>query len=77
MIHVKTYNTVPGLNYIYDPALAYAGILKVKREGLSYDITDNGAATGTRRVNYEMGTGYLQFGSPHAPGARVYVLYQT
>lgn len=74
----NSYNTVTGLSEIVISELAYLPVrdlIKVKREGIGYDIISSGTPT-NRQVLYEAHTGKLTFDTPHPPSAKVYVLYQ-
>jgi hypothetical protein len=75
---VATYNTVAGQTTVTSGTLAYLStkhIIKVKREGIGYDIIASGVP-GNRQVLHTPSTGTLTFDTPHSPGAKVYVLYQ-
>lgn len=81
----KVYNAPGGQYSITDPVLSYTSVLKVKREGLGYDIIITGAA-GNRQVLYETSAGRITFLIPFNEGGpgfptdlqeKVYVLYKT
>ena len=48
---------------INDPSLAYVTVLRVKRAGLGYDVTQN-EIPGNREVYYNSATGSLNFVNP-------------
>jgi hypothetical protein len=75
---VATYNTTAGLTTVISGDLAYlpvADVLKVTREGTSYDIIASGTPS-SRQVLYSSSHGKLTFGTAHALNAKVCVLYQ-
>ncbi len=80
----KTYWPLPGSYTISDGSIAYVKLLKVKREGTSYDIIRAGTPT-NRQVLYTASSGSLTFSvafNGDSSGAtdvteKVYVLYDN
>lgn len=74
MIKQRVFNTVPGASTLFSHHLSYVRPLKVKLEGLGYDIV--GSTPVGRQVRY-LPAGTLFFGSTFSfpLGAKVYVLY--
>ncbi len=81
----KVYSAPGGQYSITDPVLSYTDVLKVKREGMGYDIVITGSP-GNRQVLYETMAGKITFLNPFIEGGpgfpsdvqeKVYVLYKT
>jgi hypothetical protein len=54
---MRTYNAPAGNNYLVDPDFLYSRILKVKVDGVGYDIVFN-VSPGNRQVQYIPGFGF-------------------
>ena len=84
MVHTKTYNGFPGSFTISNGEISYVRMLKVKREGMSYDIIVSGTPT-SRQVLYTSYSGTLTFSiafNGDSSGAtditeKIYVLYDN
>lgn len=60
MIKTKQYYLIPETTIINDPELAYVNVLRVHREGLGYNVTQN-TVPGDREVVHEASAGNLVF----------------
>lgn len=83
----KIYFALNGTTEIIDPTIANTDVLKVKREGLGFDIILTGVP-GNRQVTYTSTSGKLKFLNPFdgtgpavgpvgSGSEKVYVLYKT
>lgn len=79
-----TFNGTPGMYTVNNSALAYSTMLKVKREGMSYNIIISGTPA-SNEVLYTASSGTLTFqfafsgsisGASDTPLEKVYVLYK-
>lgn len=73
----KTFITTPGGIRFSSADLAYRNVLKVKRDGIGYDIIDTAPPAPARQVCYIPGLGQLIFDitNKFSPGEKIYVLY--
>lgn len=69
---------IAGASSILDSRLAYRKILKIKREGIGYDIVYS-STTDTRKVWFQRTQGRLRFASsvPFLSGEIIYVLIKN
>lgn len=82
MIVKRVYNTTPGADFIAVPELAFVTVLKVKREGLGYDVTTASTFPGNRQVRHQVSSGILTFLVPFNDvgggiGEPIYVLFKS
>lgn len=69
--HWITINAIPGLKYVSSTQILLRRVLKVKREGMGYDIVYSGALT-DRQVSHKFSK--LTFKNAFLFGEKVYVL---
>ena len=77
MVKSYVFDTVAGMNYIYDSELAYSNLIFCAREGLEYDILVFDRPSylmESRQVQHSQTWGFIRFSVPFNPGEKVQII---